>query len=360
MRTSRLVVVGGFLGAGKTTLLTQAARHLIDRGYQVGVVTNDQGSNLVDSALLAGHGLSVAEVAGSCFCCAFPDLVEALSQLTVNTQPDIILAEPVGSCTDLVSTVLRPLTTYFPGQYEVAPLSVVADATRDRRTLSPNVAYLFERQLEEAEILLLNKVDLLDSDTLAQQEAALHISYPEARCLHLSAQTGAGVDAWLDIVLGLVSTSRRSMVVDYERYADAEAELAWLNVEGVVRASKPFSGRGWTVHLLDKLTQLLGEASIAHIKAHVTSPQATFKVSITQTGAAPSWDVETPDIPTEELDFTLNARVSLDPPSLQQAVQRSIEVSRPDPMARYYLTHAECFRPLPPRPTHRLTGAIQP
>src|SRR4051812_48114935 len=98
--TTRLIIVGGFLGAGKTTLMLQAARLLTASGYRVGLVTNDQGANLVDTALVSQQHFPVTEVSGSCFCCAFPDLLWALRQLHEQIQPDVVLAEPVGSCTD--------------------------------------------------------------------------------------------------------------------------------------------------------------------------------------------------------------------------------------------------------------------
>lgn len=103
----RLVLVGGFLGAGKTTLLLRAAELLTARGVRVGLVMNDQGGGLVDTALARAQAAPVVEVAGGCFCCRFPDLVEGLRLLRQTVAPQVILAEPVGSCTDLMATVLR-------------------------------------------------------------------------------------------------------------------------------------------------------------------------------------------------------------------------------------------------------------
>ena len=303
MKTTRLVVVGGFLGAGKTTLLLSAARRLVERGYRVGLVTNDQGSNLVNTALLSLQGLPVMEVSGSCFCCAFPDLLQALGQLEVTAQPDIILAEPVGSCTDLISTVLRPLMAYHPQEYDVAPLTIVKDVCRDERVFSPNVSYLSERQIEEAEILLLNKIDLLNNDLIMQRQTALRSLNPHARLFNVSAHTGEGVDAWLDTVLGLSSTSQHTMAIDYDRYAEAEAELVWLNAEGLVNSSRLFSARGWTSHLLDTVVKTLDEAQIAHIKLHIDTPLARFKASITQSNISLSWDVDSEDAPVDQLKF---------------------------------------------------------
>ena len=70
--------MGGFLGAGKTTLICQAARRLSQQGKKVGLIANDQAANLVDAAVLKETGAVVEEVAGGCFCCKFPDLIDVM------------------------------------------------------------------------------------------------------------------------------------------------------------------------------------------------------------------------------------------------------------------------------------------
>ena len=78
---TKLILVGGFLGAGKTTLLLAAGKELRARGLRVGLVTNDQGDQLVDTALATQARLPVVEVAGGCFCCRLPDLLSSLDTL---------------------------------------------------------------------------------------------------------------------------------------------------------------------------------------------------------------------------------------------------------------------------------------
>jgi G3E family GTPase len=95
-----VALVGGFLGAGKTTLILKAARILEARGVRVAAVLNDQGDDLVDTALARQSGTPADQVSGGCFCCRFPDLVDALERLAAH-RPDVIFAEAVGSCTDL-------------------------------------------------------------------------------------------------------------------------------------------------------------------------------------------------------------------------------------------------------------------
>lgn len=81
MNPTRLILVGGFLGAGKTTLLWEAAQRIINSGQRVGLITNDQAPELVDTALLSRNDVKVAEVSGSCFCCNFDGLINAMKQV---------------------------------------------------------------------------------------------------------------------------------------------------------------------------------------------------------------------------------------------------------------------------------------
>src|SRR5438309_8095938 len=109
MNRPTVILVGGFLGAGKTTLLAAAAERLAAQGKRVALVTNDQAANLVDTAVLKERDLPVDEVSGGCFCCKFDDLIAAMDHLVGAKQPEVVLGEPVGSCTDLSATVMQPM-----------------------------------------------------------------------------------------------------------------------------------------------------------------------------------------------------------------------------------------------------------
>ena len=116
---ARYIMIGGFLGAGKTTAVARLARRLTDQGKRVGLISNDQSSGLVDTALLRSKGFPVEEIPGGCFCCRFNSLVEAADKLDRSTRPDVFIAEPVGSCTDLVATVSYPLRRIYGEAYRV-------------------------------------------------------------------------------------------------------------------------------------------------------------------------------------------------------------------------------------------------
>src|SRR5438128_3926849 len=168
---ARYLMIGGFLGAGKTTSVVRLAERLTKQGLHVGLITNDQGSELVDTAMLRSRGFATEEIPGGCFCCRFNSLVDAAHKLTAATRPDVFIAEPVGSCTDLVATVSYPLRRIYGESFSIAPLSVLIDPLRALRifrlekgaSFSEKVIYIYEKQLQEANLIVINKIDLIDS-----------------------------------------------------------------------------------------------------------------------------------------------------------------------------------------------------
>ena len=169
MNTIRFIMLGGFLGAGKTTAMARLARHWMSQGRRVGIVTNDQAQDLVDTHSLREQGFPVEEVAGACFCCKFDDLLTKVGALESAQRPDVILAEPVGSCTDLVATVVQPLKDLYGARFSVAPFPVLFKPSHGLKILrnetgsgfSPKAAYIFKKQLEEADAILVNRIDEL-------------------------------------------------------------------------------------------------------------------------------------------------------------------------------------------------------
>jgi Ni2+-binding GTPase involved in maturation of urease and hydrogenase len=357
-------MVGGFLGAGKTTAMLRLAEHLSSNGRRVGLITNDQSHGLVDTSLLTARGFPTAEITGGCFCCRFNSLTQAADRLTREARPDVFVAEPVGSCTDLRATVQYPLRQLYGDDYRVAPLSVLVDPIRASRVLgleaghvfSPKVVYIYEKQLEEADIIVINKRDLLDGTRLAALEQALRDRFPRADVVAISAKSGANLDQWFSR-LTAAPPARPSMDVDYDLYAEGEALLGWLNATARLSSAVPFDGnlllRGLAATVQQRLCA--DDIEIAHFKATL-APDAGADLGVLNLVRGDGI-ADSPYLLAEGLtngELILNLRAEGDPERLKHAVDAAFaDLTRRDGVA-VSVEHSEHFRPGRPVPTHRM------
>ncbi len=110
-----------------------------------------------------------------------------------------------------------------------------------------DVAYLFGKQMEEADTIVLNKVDLLTEKESERLLAAIGDRYPGKKLLAVSAKEGTGMNEWLDdLISGRPGANTVLRQIDYDRYANAEAVLGWLNAAVKLQAGEPFDA--WPVH----------------------------------------------------------------------------------------------------------------
>jgi Ni2+-binding GTPase involved in maturation of urease and hydrogenase len=360
----RFGCVGGFLGAGKTTALAAAARELEARGLRVGLVANDQGKDLVDTAVFRGLGLPAGEVSGGCFCCRFDDLVAEADRILAANRLDVLLAEAVGSCTDLVATVYRPLRRFFPGRFELLPFSVLVEPgrlhemSRPEKGVPPDVAYVFERQLAEADLLVLTKADLVPTPERAVARRSVVDLARGVPALETSALTGEGITAWVDRLLGRATLADRGLEIDYDAYARGEAALAWLNAAVEVRASHAVSPRVTGEALLGAIRERARAAGLVvpHAKMLVATTRGSARLAFTRASDPPRWEGD-PDLPAEPvLSTILNARAVAEPGAFRALVEDAVDATARTVGARLAIERLDCFSPARPVPRHRLAG----
>ena len=361
----RYIMVGGFLGAGKTTTIGRLAQTYMQQGLNVGIVTNDQATDLVDTNTLRSQGFDVGEVAGACFCCNFDELMQTIQHLSEGERPDIILAEPVGSCTDLVATVIQPIKKLFDAEFVIAPYCVILKPSHGRRVLknekragfSPKAAYILKKQLEEADAILINRIDELASEQVTELESLLQEHHASIPALRISAKTGEGFDAFTQLLAQDGDFGRRILDIDYDTYADGEAELGWLNSSMRIKASDSFALDDLLVEIVARLKESLQQtgAETAHLKciglwegffgvANLISSEDQPELSL-----ASNCDAKT-------VDVIVNARVACDPESLEQQVREAITAVCQSRGAESEYRQTQSFRPGRPEPTHRITN----
>ncbi|MGH9664270.1 MAG: GTP-binding protein, partial [Bryobacteraceae bacterium] len=342
-----VVPVGGFLGAGKTTLILTAARVLKSQGLRAAAILNDQGADLVDTRLARAGGLDADEVTGGCFCCRFPDLIDALDRLRRH-RPDVIFAEAVGSCTDLAATTLRPLLRDHSTAYRVAPLSVLVDPARARELLfpagDPDLAFLFRNQLAEADLVCFTKADV-DPDVP---------ELPGTRVRHLSGRTGQGVAEWLDeICSGGLRAGARNLEIDYGRYAEAEAALAWMNCSASLKLRTALSPAVVLGPFLDRLCARLPAAGIGivHLKALDECPTGYIKAAVCGEGEEPQVEGALDASPADAHELLINLRATTGAPEqIREILERELAALP----GRVNIHLLQCFRPSPPVPAARI------
>ncbi len=364
---ARYIMIGGFLGAGKTTAVAALAKRLTASGQRVGLITNDQSRDLVDTSILRSHGYAVEEISGGCFCCRFKSLNEAAERLTAETRPEIFIAEPVGSCTDLLATVSYPLRRIHGDRFVIAPLSVLVDPVRARRILgleegrsfSEKVVYVYEKQLEEAGIIVVNKTDKHSPEEIEALVQRMEQRFPRAKVLSVSALEEDGLDEWFDAILSSEDKEAPTMAVDYELYAEGEALLGWLNMTASLPKQKLFNANELLVQLGQWLRKELDarQLEIAHLKFTLDSPDAGGQLAaLSMTANEDQADLREALIEgVTSGELIINLRAEADPDVLLELAKAALEMARKEtPGLQLELTHEEHFRPSPPVPTHRM------
>ncbi|WP_439514617.1 CobW family GTP-binding protein [Oceanibaculum nanhaiense] len=192
-----VTVIGGYLGAGKTTLVNHLLRH--PEGRRLAVLVNEFGDLPIDADLIERRDEDMIAIAGGCVCCSYgSDLIEALERLlTLDPRPDHLLIEASGVA--LPGGIASSLTLLMG--YRLDAVLVLADAETIRaRAADRYLGDTIARQLADADLVLLNKADLVSSDYLAETGEWLAGASPRARIV---TATNAAPPA--DLVLGIAT-----------------------------------------------------------------------------------------------------------------------------------------------------------
>ena len=368
----KMIFCGGFLGSGKTTALAALAKRLIEKGMRVGFITNDQSENLVDTIIvrqmLTDLGVPVEEVVKGCFCCKFDELIDHVEKILAH-DPDVLMGEPVGSCTDFVAAVANPIKIQYHDAFRFAPFSIMVDPERvqslilnESQTDFPeDVAYLFGKQLEEADTIVLNKIDLLTEVESHRLLQLLGDRYPGKKVMAVSARQGAGMDEWLDdLISGRPGANTVLSQIDYDRYANAEAVLGWLNAAVKLQADRQFDAGLYMTSLAtmlrDRFKTQKGE--IGHLKFVLTSGGKSMWANLTHLASDPVLGGEKLE-GLSRATLIVNARVRLEPEDLEAIVRDSLDRIAGDLAVSSEVDDLQCFSPAYPEPPHIIREPVE-
>jgi len=351
----KIHLLSGFLGSGKTTAIQNAAQQLIRQGIKTGVVTNDQGSKLVDGKLFQSLDIPNREVINGCFCCNYQDLDAGIMSLATDSGTTVIFAESVGSCTDIVATVAKPLLQFHP-EAQVT-VSVFADVrllqmmfTEGASPFDEDVRYIYLKQLEEAGIIVINKVDLINAEALAAVKDTMQHQYSAKKILYQDSRNTNSVRQWLETLDSYHDAGTlQSLNINYDIYAVGEAKLAWVD-QVVEIFSLEYHALQYAQKLVYKIygDVLANGFAIGHLKFLIND---SIKLSFTsEKEPAVSLEIK----PAATALVLINMRVQAAPGMLAELVAHAIAEIESEPGCRIIVNSLSAFQPGYPRPVYRM------
>src|SRR5213078_673018 len=168
-----ITLITGPLGSGKTTLL----RHILaTKAAKIAIVMNEFGEIAIDTKIIEGKNVRIAELGGGCVCCSLLGEFEAaVNEIIQRVEPDIIIVETTG--------LAEPEALVFDIQEalpQCRPEGVVSVIDADMLVRFPELGHTTRLQIEGADILLLNKIDLVEPGQIEPLEAKLREINPTA------------------------------------------------------------------------------------------------------------------------------------------------------------------------------------
>jgi hypothetical protein len=235
-------------------------------------------------------------------------------------------------------------------------LSLAGKTRFDLNELNELVGYLYRRQLAEADLVVVSKIDLVPEgiEVIRRRYAGV---LPQEAVIGISSLTGIGIDHWLESLMRRPDRGHADLELDYEKYASAEAALGWLNLSADWSADSPQPLRKLADRVLNTLQQHFSSASLktAHVKVVVSSPAGLVKGSFVNNQGLLFWDDGTDCIRSSSDELIVNARAQGTPADLSDTVTETLKSVSLEIGIDLRIKRQDCFSPMPPRPTHRLS-----
>jgi hypothetical protein len=300
-------------------------------------------------------------VINGCFCCRYNDLEKNIQALIRTNNTEVIFAESVGSCTDIVATVLKPLLQFrADAQTTVSTFTdirllrmILTDTTS---SFDESVNYIYKKQLEEAGIIIVNKIDLVTEEELRNIKQLLEEKYGDRILLYQNSTNESSIQKWLLTLDECPANKMRSLNIDYDIYAEGEARLAWFDQELEVYATEnnALSVIGALINsIYKKVTDR--RFPIGHLKFLVNG---TKKISLTS-GMEQEASLSIPAIGSNgtllknPATLLVNLRVQASPAQVENLVREAITESETHYNCKIIELSLNSFQPGYPKPVHR-------
>ncbi len=180
------LVVGGFLGSGKTTTIINTGKYLVDQGHKVAIIVNEIGEIGIDGDIINKFGFDTKEITNGCICCSLKmGLRSTVITLFNSYNPDVLIIEPTGIA--FPNVIKREVELMDLGEgAQIAPLVILIDGSRFKHLIK-EMKHFSTRQIEDAEILAINKIDLMEKIQIPIIEESVQQLNRKAKVIRISA-----------------------------------------------------------------------------------------------------------------------------------------------------------------------------
>jgi hypothetical protein len=216
------------------------------------------------------------------------------------------------------------------------------------------IQYVYKKQLEEADIIVINKTDLLSEDELKYVKYIVETSYADKKIIYMNAYNKKDINTWIQLLNQLTISIRSSLEIDYDVYGAGEAMLAWFDQKISIHTHELVAVKVAST-LTDIIHNKIQQAgyTIGHLKFLLSDNEWHKKISYTINGTQE--DNATKEIYLcKHIDMLINARVQTSPQLLKQIIEQAIEETMMLSGCRIIARQFSAFKPDYPKPLHRI------
>ena len=280
----KFAVFSGFLGSGKTTTMMALTKYHTAHHGKAAMISNDlgHGVSLADDRLARLSGCRASQITDDCICYVNEKLADRLNDY-YDEGCELVVSDIPGFGVGALEHVYHGLAEKFPGQFELAPFTVLAEPkTVDllRSGQGGDQEYLYNTQLVEADLIVLNKCDLLDKAGREADLAWLKEHYPFAQVIAISAREGEGLEELSQaLTRGQASMRRPDIGYGGEAFQHAMGKISeyYIQYRAVV-CCNDFDGNAYLLDMARAVQDGIRKAGqlIPHLKLLAWEPEGDF------------------------------------------------------------------------------------
>ena len=280
----KFAVISGFLGSGKTTLMMALTRYHTAHYGKAAMISNDLGAGvlLADHKLAQLGGCRAEQITDECICFCHDVLTERLNAC-YESGCELVVSDIPGFGVGAQEHVYHGLTESFPGQFELAPFTVLIEPRNLallRGGQAGDMGFILDAQLKEADLIVLSKCELLNEKERDAALAWLGERCPWTERLAVSARTGEGLDDLCRALRGRKASLRRPEIdYDADELQDAMGRLSeyYLQYRAVV-CCRDFDGSAYLRDLAEEIRRAIRDAGgeVPHLKLLAWGPEGDY------------------------------------------------------------------------------------